>query len=112
MESVSRSGVTAKDFDEIGDRPLAQDKNARGETENVSGSRDRFETDSRQITPKHQGTPAIIPDQRTRPANKIDNLAKSAKPPSPVQIRAAPPNFQFEIDRLFVRGASGCSEIE
>ena len=48
-------------------------------------------TDSRQITPKHQGKPTIIRDQRTRPVNKIDNLTKSAKPPSPVQIRAAPP---------------------
>jgi hypothetical protein len=46
---------------------------------------------SRQITPKHQGRPAIIEDQRTRPVNKIDNPAKSPKPPSPVQIRAAPP---------------------
>jgi hypothetical protein len=50
-------------------------------------------TNSRQITPKHHGKPAIIRDQRTRPVNKIDNLAKSAKPPSPVQIRAAPPFF-------------------
>ena len=50
-----------------------------------------LETNSRRITPKHHGKPAIIRDQRTRPVNKIDNLAKSAKPPSPVQIRAAPP---------------------
>jgi len=53
------------------------------------------ETDSRQVTPKHQGKPGIIRDQRTRPVNKIDNLAKSAKPPSPVQIRAAPPIQTF-----------------
>src|SRR5688572_11279235 len=26
---------------------------------------------------------------------------RSAKPPSPVQIRAAPPIFQFKFDRLF-----------
>jgi hypothetical protein len=50
-----------------------------------------LETNSRQITPKHHGKPAIIRDQRTRPVNKIDNFTKSAKPPSPVQIRAAPP---------------------
>ena len=54
----------------------------------------RIETNSRQITPKHDGKPAIIRDQRTRPVNKIDNLTKSAKPPSPVQIRAAPPFFR------------------
>jgi hypothetical protein len=49
------------------------------------------ETNSRQLTPKHQGKAAIIRDQRTRPVNTIHNLPKSAKPPSPVQIRAAPP---------------------
>jgi hypothetical protein len=54
------------------------------------GTRDEFETASAQ----HQGKPAIIRDQRTRPVNKIDNFAKSAKPPSPVQIRAAPPFFR------------------
>ena len=51
------------------------------------------ETDSRQSTPKHQGKPGIIRGQRTRPVNKIDNFTKSAKPTSPVQIRAAPPTF-------------------
>ena len=61
----------------------------------------RPETNSRQLTPKHQGKPAIIRDQRTRPVNNIHNLTKSAKPPSPVQIRAAPPNSQFKSDCLF-----------
>ena len=55
--------------------------------------RGEFETDSRPIAPEHHGKPAIIRDQRTRPVSKIDNIAKSAKPPSPVQIRAAPPIF-------------------
>ena len=27
------------------------------------------------MTPKHHGKPTIIQDQRTRPVNKIDNLA-------------------------------------
>jgi len=62
------------------------------------------ETDSRQLTPKHDGRPAIIRDQRTRPANNIDNCSESAKPPSPVQIRAAPPNFRCEfIDSPILR---------
>jgi hypothetical protein len=52
-----------------------------------------FETNARQLTPKHGGRLATIRDQRTRPLNNIDNFAKSAKPPSPVQIRAAPPIF-------------------
>jgi hypothetical protein len=58
------------------------------------GSGLELETNSRQLTPKHDGKPAIIRDQRTRPVNKIDNPAESAKPPSPVQIRAAPPFFR------------------
>jgi hypothetical protein len=65
--------------------------NAGAATSSVTDS--AFKTDSRQITPKHYGIPAIMRDQRTRPANKINNRAKSAKPPSPVQIRAAPPNL-------------------
>jgi hypothetical protein len=42
-------------------------------------------------TPKHQGKPGNTRDQRARRINKIENLTKSAKPPSPDQIRAAPP---------------------
>jgi hypothetical protein len=45
------------------------------------------------IRPKHQGKSASIGNQKTRPAKKIENRAESAKPPSPVQIRAAPPNL-------------------
>jgi hypothetical protein len=43
------------------------------------------------LTPKHQRKPGTTRDQRARRINKLENLAKSAKPPSPVQIRAAPP---------------------
>jgi hypothetical protein len=45
------------------------------------------------IAPKHQGKRGSRADQKTRRVNKIDNPAVSAKPPSPVQIRAAPPKF-------------------
>ena len=41
-------------------------------------------------TPRKTGSTR---DQRARRINKIENPAKSAKPPSPVQIRAAPPTF-------------------
>jgi hypothetical protein len=34
-----------------------------------------------------------IHDQRARRVNNLDKLALSAKPPSPVQIRTAPPFF-------------------
>jgi hypothetical protein len=44
-------------------------------------------------TPKHQGKPRSTRDQRARRINKIENPAQSAKPPSPVQIRAAPPKI-------------------
>ena len=41
-------------------------------------------------------------DQKAGRINKIDVPALSAKPPSPVQIRAAPPQFQCKFDRLCV----------
>jgi hypothetical protein len=44
-------------------------------------------------TPKHRLKPGIIKDQKTKPSIMIDNPVRSAKPPSPVQIRAAPPIF-------------------
>ena len=44
--------------------------------------------------PKHQEEPRGTRDQRARRINRIENPAKSAKPPSPVQIRAAPPFFR------------------
>ena len=49
------------------------------------------------LTSEHQGEPAGIRYQKTKPANTIDNLTKSAKPSSPVQIRAAPPNSLEEL---------------
>jgi len=41
--------------------------------------------------PKHQGKQGSRADQKAGRINKIDVPALSAKPPSPVQIRAAPP---------------------
>jgi hypothetical protein len=41
-------------------------------------------------TPKHHGKPDIIKDQKTKPGTTKGNPVRSAKPPSPVQIRAAP----------------------
>jgi hypothetical protein len=70
----------------------------------AAGTCARFETESSQIAPEHHGKRAIIRDQRTRPVSKIDNLTKSAKPPSPVQIRTAPPKF---IRKLETRPQAG-----
>jgi hypothetical protein len=54
-------------------------------------------------TPKHQGKPRSTRDQRAR-RYKIENPAKSAKPPSRVQIRAAPPKSFGKSAVLFVVG--------
>ena len=43
------------------------------------------------IPSKHEAKRSSRANQPARRVNKIDNLALSAKPPSPVQIRAAPP---------------------
>jgi hypothetical protein len=53
----------------------------------------RLENNSRTDAPKHHGEPASTTHQKAGPAIRKGNLAKSAKPPSPVQIRAAPPFF-------------------
>ena len=54
----------------------------------------RLENNSRTETPKHDVRPGTSKHQKAGPAIRTGNLAKSAKPPSPVQIRAAPPIFQ------------------
>ena len=63
------------------------------------------------VTPKHQGKPASTRYQKTRPANKIQNRAESAKPPSPVQIRAAPPTILSKIARRVNRSRSRCNRF-
>ena len=45
------------------------------------------------LAPEHKGKRGSRADQKTRRDNNLDNPALSAKPPSPVQIRAAPPKF-------------------
>jgi hypothetical protein len=49
------------------------------------------------IAPKHQRRRGSRADQKAGRINTIDVPALSAKPPSPVQIRAAPPKFLNEI---------------
>ena len=50
-------------------------------------TREQFETDA----PKHDGEPAITRTRGQGQSTRTTTLTKSAKPPSPVQIRAAPP---------------------
>src|SRR5207247_11263028 len=50
------------------------------------------------ITPKHRGKRGSRADQKAGRINKIDVPALSAKPPFPVQIRAA--RFKLRIDEL------------
>ena len=44
--------------------------------------------------------------------NNIHDQKQSAKPPSPVQIRAAPPKSSGNFDCLFVRSASDRSQMD
>ena len=60
--------------------------------------------DAGTIAPQHQGKRGGRADQKAGRINKIDNLALSAKPPSPVQIRAAPPKSPGKSAVLFVVG--------
>ena len=74
----------------------------------------KVETDSRPLPPKHQVKPWPCSDQKARKTTNMTWFTKSAKPPSPVQIRAAPP-FSPRNSRdwdvcLRPRAISYCSE--
>jgi ABC-type antimicrobial peptide transport system permease subunit len=55
-----------------------------------------LENNSRTDAPKHDVERASTTHQKAGPAIRKGNPAKSAKPPSPVQIRAAPPKFPWK----------------
>jgi hypothetical protein len=59
--------------------------------------RSGIENNSRTETPKHDAKPGRSKHQKAGPAVNTYNPAKSAKPPSPVQIRAAPPKSFVNI---------------
>jgi hypothetical protein len=72
------------------------------------------ENNSRTDAPKHDVEPASTTHQKAGPAIRKGNPAKSAKPPSTVQIRPAPP-FSARI-RSFVppshkRARANCLEL-
>ena len=50
-----------------------------------------LESNSRPLPPKHQVSRGPCNDQKARKTTNMTWFTKSAKPPSPVQIRAAPP---------------------
>jgi hypothetical protein len=60
------------------------------------------------ITPKHDGKPWNSRYQRASKDGSIHNPRKSAKPPSPVQIRAAPPILPAENIKLFEEFCGWC----
>jgi hypothetical protein len=70
------------------------------------GGGSRFQSNFSPRAAKHQGKAGETRDQRARRINNLANPAKSAKPPSPVQIRAAPPNSQCEFDLLCIASTS------
>ena len=49
------------------------------------------------IAPEQRRKRGIRAEQQARRVNKLDNPALSAKPPPPVQIRAAPPKFPEDL---------------
>ena len=68
----------------------------------VCHSRPRFQERAPPFTARanlqaHEAKRGSWTDQRPARDNTIHNPVKSAKPPSPVQIRAAPPNFPVQI---------------
>ena len=62
-------------------------------------------------TPKHRLIPGIITDQKTKPGITIDNPVRSAKPRSPVQIRAAPPIHSSKSTRSAICLRRGTTPI-
>jgi hypothetical protein len=65
-------------------------------------SAEELGTNSRPLPPKHDVKRWPCIDQKARKTTTMTWFTKSAKPPSPVQIRAAPPLFQFKFGH-FVR---------
>jgi hypothetical protein len=63
----------------------------------------KVETHSRPLPPKHQVKPWPCSDQKARKTTSMTWFTKSAKPPSPVQIRAAPPKSSRKVHSLFLR---------
>jgi hypothetical protein len=72
----------------------------------------KVETYSRPLPPTHQVKPWPCSDQKARKTTNMTRFTKSAKPPSPVQIRAAPPNFQFKSAHLFYCRPSGGLQLD
>jgi hypothetical protein len=64
------------------------------------------------LAPKYQVERGCWNDQKPARDNTSHDPVKSAKPPSPVQIRAAPANFQCEVDRLCVSRTSGRVQLD
>ena len=64
----------------------------------------RVRANIRPLSFGRQRESTITRDQQARPDNRTDNPLKSARPPSPVQIRPAPP-FQIVSDQRLRNGA-------
>jgi hypothetical protein len=62
-------------------------------------------------TPEHHGKRGSTRNQRARRFNKIENPRKPAKPPPPVQIRAAPPTPTL-IGRVDLQAATESTTVD
>ncbi len=94
MMASCRGWVKADENIDYRYRAVARD--AFGQQERLYGSvLDAAELPSNfgATTPKYDQEPGIIRDQKTKPGTTTHDPVRSEKPPSPVQIRAAPPNL-------------------
>ena len=66
-------------------------RTARARPGCAGDGRNKLQSNFSPRTPEHHGRRGSARDQRARRFNKIENPRESAKPPPPVQIRAAPP---------------------
>jgi hypothetical protein len=88
-------------------RPLARPTNHGGSLRNAlprrcgaGESSENFGPNFGPLTPKHDRKRGNTWHQRASRYSSMNNQTKSAKPPSPVQIRAAPPNFLNSLVRF------------
>ena len=74
----------------LSDEPVAEIVQC-GDARSEDAPRGKLRSNFGATTPKHHRKPGTIRYQKTKPGITINNPVRSAKPPSPVQIRAAPP---------------------
>ena len=96
----------------LSDEPVAEIVQC-GDARSEDAPRGKLRSNFGAIAPKQEPKPGKVNNQKTKPGNTINNLERSAKPPSPGQIRAAPPNSLRNSREWAVPASAGdsyCSE--